>query len=470
MNGFVTLANNFISYCGLITTALNSMAGRFVLISVKRGNLKEAVGYYTSVYFGDWIITAILLIPTAIFVARIENFLNINSQVVGDVRLLFSLTFLNFFLQLCVPKWTMATYVTNNLYLRSVKTMCTAVLRAFIILGLLIVFEPAAYFVAIAGVIQTVANLIFEYNFKKQLLPELKVKLSLFRFKKVKELIASGIWNSIGKCGNLLLEGLDLLLANLFVDSVAMGILSLSKIIPNMLNQLIGTVATTFGPKLTYHYADGRLDLAREEIEKDIKIISIMVTVPIGVTMIYGKQFFSLWVPSQNSSLLMSLTILALLGMIFTCINQCLINVFGVVNKLRFHSLVVIFSGLVNVLIVFVLLKCTNLGILAITGVSSFVSILREMIFTAPYAAKCLNQKWYTFIPHVLKATCRTIIPILIGIPIHIVFSQTTWLHFFVGAGSTAIIALVVECWVILSKEERMQLYSIVQKKFNKKR
>lgn len=76
-NGYITLANNFVSYFGLIITALNSMAGRFILIEIRRDNLKEANEYYSSVLFGDWILASILLIPCLILVFKLERFINI---------------------------------------------------------------------------------------------------------------------------------------------------------------------------------------------------------------------------------------------------------------------------------------------------------------------------------------------------------------------------------------------------------
>ena len=48
-NGFVTLANNFVSYAGLITIALNSMAGRYITISVAKGDEAETNKYFNSI-------------------------------------------------------------------------------------------------------------------------------------------------------------------------------------------------------------------------------------------------------------------------------------------------------------------------------------------------------------------------------------------------------------------------------------
>ena len=52
-NGFVGLANNFVSYASLITIALNSLAGRFITISITRGNEADTNRYYTSVFFAN---------------------------------------------------------------------------------------------------------------------------------------------------------------------------------------------------------------------------------------------------------------------------------------------------------------------------------------------------------------------------------------------------------------------------------
>ena len=45
----------------------------------------------------------------------------------------------------------------------------------------------------------------------------------------------------------------------------------------------------------------------------------------------------------------------------------------------------------------FVLLETTDLGLYAIAGVSVVVGLIRNMVFTPIYAAKCLEVKWTTF-------------------------------------------------------------------------
>lgn len=461
-NGYITLANNFVTYFTLITTALNSMAGRFMLIELRRKNIREANEYYSSVLFGDWILAAMLLIPILVLIIWIDRFIQVSEGMLQDIRVLFTLVFLSFFIGLCVPKWSNATYSTNKLYLRSLKSAITAVLRALVIFAAYKFFPPYAFYVALAGVIMTLANTGIEYFYKIKLIPELRVKFEYCNFKKIKELITSGIWNTISQCGNILLEGLDILIANLFIDPVASGVLSLAKIVPNMINQIVGNIATTFGPRLTYLYADGDMKGMVREVNGHIKIVSTIANIPIGVTFSLGACFFRLWVPSQDSMMLTVLSSLTLLGMLFTGISNCIINIFTAVNKLRTNSLVVIMSGLFNIFIVYILLRTTDLGVYAIAGVSSMVSIIRVFAFTAPYAAHCIHEKWYSFHAALLKGGLNVLIPTITGILFGWLLEANSWIMLIVYVGVTCVITVAIDYIAVLNKDEKVTVLKML--------
>lgn len=82
-NGYITLANNFVSYMALVTIALNSMAGRFILVSHRNGDLKSANEYYSSVLLGDWILAGVFIVPAMIFVLYIDDFINVPIEFYG---------------------------------------------------------------------------------------------------------------------------------------------------------------------------------------------------------------------------------------------------------------------------------------------------------------------------------------------------------------------------------------------------
>lgn len=461
-NGYITLANNFVSYIALVTMALNSMAGRYILIDYRRGNHQSVNEYYSSVLLGDWFLAAIFLIPMILFVVFIDSVIVVPESFLSDTRILFAIVFLNYLIPLCLPQWVTATYCTNNLYLRSLRNAVTAIVRAVAIYVLFSLFAPHSYYVAIAATLMSVVSLAMDYAFYKKLMPELRWSVRDFRIKKVWELVSSGIWNTISQCGNLLLEGLDILIANIFISPVSSGILALSKVVPNMITQITGTVATTYGPRLTYLYADGKMKEMENEVKNDISIVSFLANVPIGIVFVFGYSFFALWIPSQDTIMLTWLSCISLVSLSFAGISQCFINIFGVVNRLKLNSLVVIATGLVNVLVVFILLKHTQLGVYSIVISSSIINILRVFCFTAPYSARCINASSWRFCGYLLKGACYAVVPIVIGLLVKLIPISNTWFSLIGEMGVVAVISLIINFYAFLNTSQRMAILRLL--------
>lgn len=454
-NGYITLANNFVSYIALVTIALNSMAGRFILIDYRRGNQQSANEYYSSVLLGDWILAAIFFFPMLLFIIFIDSIINISSEFLWDTRILFAVVFINYMLQLCVPQWQTATYCTNNLYLRSLRNAVSAIVRAIAIYLLFLLFTPHSFYVAFAATLMSVVSISMDYAFYKRLMPELQWSFSSFNISKVKVLVSSGIWNTISQCGNILLEGLDILIANIFINPVASGVLALSKMIPNMINQITGTVATTYGPRLAFLYADGKMEEMAYEVKNDIMVVSLLANIPIGVFVAFGTSFFSLWIPSQNAVQLTILSGFSLLGMLFAGTSQCFVNIFGIVNQLKLNSLVVIGSGLVNIICVSLLLKFSDFGIYSVVVVSSIISIIRIFSFTIPYSAKLIHASAGKFAMHLIKGVSNVFVPLAIGFTVNYIVDIHSWMTLIACLSITIIMTLSVDCFIVFNNNQR---------------
>ena len=56
--GFWTLANDFVSYANIAAMALNSMAGRFITVSLTKGDYDNANKYFNSTMYANIAIVA----------------------------------------------------------------------------------------------------------------------------------------------------------------------------------------------------------------------------------------------------------------------------------------------------------------------------------------------------------------------------------------------------------------------------
>lgn len=462
--GFVGLANNFISYATLITIAVNAMASRFVTIKLCEKDYEGANKYFSSVFIANTFLATVMGVAFIAIWLFLEKLINIPQNIFWDVKILFAMLFFNCVLSTMSSIFSVATFATNKLYLASIRSIESHALKALIVVPLFVLFAPRVSFLGASTLICGVYVIIFNIYYTKKLLPDIKIRKKHFDFKAIKELVASGVWSLINRVGQLLLDGLDLLITNLFINPVAMGVLSLAKTIPSIMNGIIGSTVSVFSPNFTFLYAENKQDELVLSVKQSMRIMGVIANLPVIVLIVCGELFFSLWQPTQNANELQLLSVLTCGTIIFSGGINCIYNIFTVVNKLKVNSLVVVGSGALNALIVFILLKTTGLGIYAVAGVSTVLSIVRNLAFTAPYGARCLKLKWYAFYPDIARPVIFVIISVAIGYALKQFVTFSGWLGLVAEAAIIGVIAVVIGLFIMLSKAER----KIVLSKFKR--
>lgn len=471
-NGFVSLASNFVSYATLLVTALNSMAARFITFAYAEKDYKKANLYYNSVFWGNLIIVAVLIIPAIYIVARLDSFVDVPTGILNDVKMLFAFVFSIFFIQTAAPNWHCGTYVTNRLDRTYLPSIVFAVLKAVLIFALMSAFTPKVWYIGLVNLLMSLSDTAVAWYNTHSLTPELKVfvkpKEIICSGQAIKDLVGSGIWGSISNVGNMLLSGLDLIICNLFIGATQMGILSLSKTLPHLMQSLSSSICSAFAPELVINYAKGDKEKVLKDINRAMKLTSVVLIVPLAGIIVMSSAFYKLWVPSQDSKLLSLLTIITCAGYAFTSGTQILYNVFGAVNKVKVNAILMMLSGAVSTLLVFILLKTTDLGIFAIAGVSVAVCLVRNLIYTIPYAAKYLGFKKTQFLPQVLTCVICTMTLSVVGFALKSFFTITTWVDFFVVAALMGSVFVVISLFVFLKKTERTIIFQKITRKFKR--
>lgn len=468
-NGFVNLANNFVTYASLIVTALNSMAARFITIEYVKKDYYKANLYYNSVFWGNLIIVLVLLPPVLFLVGCLDKFVNIPPDLVFDVKLLFAFIFFNFFLQTGMPNWDCGAFISNRLDRRFIPSMFLAVLRCILLFSLMSLLEPKVWYVGAVSSIICILTLAVGWFNTTKLTPHLHIYLKrkkiLCSWSAIKELVGSGIWNSISSIGSMLLSGLDLLIANLFIGPTEMGILSLGKMLPSYIQNLYNSIFNAFAPEIIINYASGDMDKMVHDLKRTMKIETAFLLIPLAGLIVLSKDFFKLWVPSQNAGLLAAVAILSSLEFVFTSGSRVLNCVFSTVNKVRPNSIMIILSGVISTITVFILLKTTNLGILAIAGTSAIVLILKEQFYTIPFASKYLGVKPWQFYCQELQCFFTTIVLCAVGSVVRIILDVNSWIDFIFVAAIMGVLFVLINFFILLNKEERKLLMEKIKRK-----
>ena len=140
-------------------------------------------------------------------------------------------------------------------------------------------------------------------------------------------------------------------------------------------------------------------------------------------------------------------------------------NVFTTTNRLKVNSISVLVGGVVNFVVVFLLLKYTDLGLIAVAGVSSVVSIIRNLVITIPYSAKLLQLKWYVFYRDVLQSCVLSALVFMVCFLVKKTLQPIGWLSLVCSIMCAGIISVVVAVIVMMNASERKLLLDKIRRK-----
>lgn len=466
-NGFVGLANNFVGYATLATVALNSLAGRFISIKIFEKDNSGANTFYSSVFFANCVIGfAILLVETYVWF-KLETLVQIPTEILFDVKILFGALFLNCVVSTVGSVFGVATFATNRLYISALRSIESHAIRAFVLVAAFWFFAPHVWYLGATSLLAGLYCMFFNIHYMHVLLPDLKLSISKFKIKAVIELVSSGVWSLVNQLGQLLLDGLDLLITNIFIDATAMGVLSLSKTVPAMIANIIGSVAGVFSPNFTKLYAEKKMEDLVSAIKQSMRVMGVLANIPIIVLLVCGQHFFSLWQPTQDARALQILSVLTVGCSIISGGINSIYNVFTVVNKLKLNSLVIIGSGAISAAITYLLVKYTTLGVYAVAGTSTIIGMIRNFAFTVPYGAKCVGKKWYEFFPYIIRSVLFVLASVAICYPIMLLIQNAGWLGLVIKALITGALASSLGWFIVFGPEERSIIKRVVARRFS---
>lgn len=474
--GFMTLANDFVSYANIAAMALNSMAGRFITVSLTKGDYDNANKYFNSTMYANIAIVAFMFLPCVLVVTFLEHLVHISPALIPDVKLLFALTFINFMVTIISTTFSTATFAANRLDLQAFRNIESQILRSVILIVTFFFMPVHVFYLGLASVAATV-YLMFSYvHYTKKLMPQIEISKKHFSIKKVFEILSAGIWNTIMRAGQTLTNGLDILITNLFIGGTEMGYVSTSKTIVVAINTLYETISAVFTPSLTISYAKEDKKELLEDLTSAMKMTGFFANIPLCFIVAFGVSFYTLWLPRTNTSTDQSviltiyiLTLLTMFGTIVGGVISPLFNVYTVVNKLKWNSLITLFMGIANTLIVFILLETTDLSVYAVAGTSTVLGIIKNFTFTPMYAAHCLNIPKRSFYPTIVRYVLVSIGMGAVFCLLAPILPSANWLWLCMDVVICGVIGTIINIVFLFGKKERAMLFDILRKFFPKR-
>lgn len=471
--GFINLANNFVSYASLIAVAVNSMACRYISVEYNSERKGEAKAYFTSVFIVNVVLFSVIFILSLFFIGKINHFINVSDGLVNQVKLTFLFCFINMGLSFVGTVYTAAAFATNKMHYNSLIQIIANIVKSVLVFALFTILPAKIYYLGLATLAAGFLIFCGNYVITKKLLPGFDVNIAYFDLRKIKILTKSGFWVLVSNISNLLLNGLDLLLSNWFISSAIMGRLSLAKQIPFALSNALGSFSNIFSSALTKVLAiDGESRII-DEANGQLKILTILFTVPYAGIIIYGLDFMKLWLRntsySQNQLYeIYILMILVLLDIIISTYMYSVHSVFIAIDAVKVYSVVLFIASCISICLTIFLLKITNLGMYAVAGTSTIILGFTHGIIVPGSAAKLLKKPIWLFWKSEVKSWMVLIVICTVFKALSIILDFSSWLSFFISIIIAGILGYVISLFLVLNKLERKGCKKWIKNKFAK--
>lgn len=470
--GYVSLANTFVTYAGLITIALNSYAVRYVSLAYHDGDTKKARKYYSSVVLASIGIALFALLAGLAVVLNINALLKIPIDLQTDVRILFAVTTVNFCIQTIGAAFLPSSYVADRLDLYNGARVISYMLEILVVLLFFCRKTVHMWYVSAAFVAASFTVLLGNIFIFRRYTNQLCIKKKYFSFEAVKKLFGAGVWNSINGLGNILNSGLDLWISNLMLDGAATGYIAIAKTVGNVGVVLQSAVSQVFQPKLIEIYAANDKKALIDKLRQIMKFTGLFVGMFFCVFTAAGDEFYALWMPKQNAALLYKLTFLVLLSNVLEGVVGPLYYIYTLTVKNRIPCTVTIIGGLMNVAGMYLLLTYTGLGAFAVVITTAVIMGFINLVTNPLYMARCLQVRWNTFYGTILRYLLYISVTAGTLRCAHCLIRKAAadgWVKLLLEVCAACCYCIVLYCIIVLGKEERNRGITYVRNRIKKR-
>ena len=144
-------------------------------------------------------------------------------------------------------------------------------------------------------------------------------------------------------------------------------------------------------------------------------------------------------------------------------------GVYTAAGKVRFPACVTLVSGFLGVLISFVLLKFTNMGVYAVILPGAILTSLRSAFFMPMYAAYNIGINIWTFVITAFRQIASFAVIFALFAAINHFITISSWFDLILVGIVCGAFGLVANFFVAFNKKDRKDVISLIKSKLPKR-
>lgn len=465
--GLIRLALLIPIYVNLITLVVSGAVTRYLTIDLQNNRHLDANITFNSSFFGILILIISTLPFLIYFSFNIGVLINIPERYSNETISLFQNIFLFSAITIFNTLFLIPAYANNRLDLQNYIKIIALILQNFIIIIIFIVFEPDITQIGYAYIFSAIITLILSILIWKKFISKVSINIKYFKYEKLKELMKMGSWLFINQAGSILFLSVDLLIINHYYGAILTGVYSALLQWSILLRTFATMISSVLGPIIMINYAKEQFNKIIEYSKFSVKLMSIIMSIPIGLIIAYNEQILTLWLGNGFVQYAPILNII----LIHLTINLAVLPLFYLntaYNKVKIPGIVSIIFGIFNIILAIVLAVNFNLELFGIALASAIILTLKNAIFTPIYAAQILNINKMVFIKEIFYGISIIVLIKVLSLLLNILININGWVELMLSLTILSVVGLSFSWFILMKNEEKLIIKEIIIKKVKK--
>jgi len=187
---------------------------------------------------------------------------------------------------------------------------------------------------------------------------------------------------------------------------------------------------------------------------------------------VFGKEFYTLWLGNKTVDEINTIQILSILTVLPLLVNAYVEGLYyanTLANKIKGSVIITTIFSVASIGTEFLLLKTTNFNpLIIIAGTSSCYMIVRHAVVTPLYCAYVLKLPKMTFYPALIKSVAISCVIYVLFEGVRRVVIIGSWFKFLFVCAGVGILGYVLVLILLFNKDERKKVLQMVLKRKSK--
>jgi len=462
--GIVPLALIINQYINVITGSLTGSLTRFYSIALQKKDYKNASRYLSTSFAVIFLLFIGLLPLIILLITHIDHVFNIPSELILSTKKLFAFTIVSFFLSIISSVFNISLYALNRLDRMNLIKILRMIFKFVWIILFFEWMSKDVVYIGYANLFTEILVLVVSlFLFKKNLPQGVYIGYSLLSKEALWSVLGMTIWVLIHQIGDTALYRIDNILVNLFWGTRESGILGALSEFGSYVMLIVSVFGTLFGPLILIEYAKENHHKVQELTLNNSLLVGVLTAIIAGSLIGFSKSIIYFWLGSEFIEYSIWFVIKIATIPFYTAAGIFAFT-YRAWNKMKFPALATVVIGLINLIVMYILFAffSSNPYIISIALVLSAILIILQ--------SYGLNGGYFNYVytGH-RKILFLNFFKIVFSLLLAIVFSliQSLFLSdslpsLLIGLIANGLICLSVIYFVVLNKEQRKDLLSIM--------